>query len=156
MQPKWHFLYSFVFTYILFYFFNFTPSSLVLVFFSSIFIDLDHVLLYYLETKNLHPKRFLEWSERKKLAWEALSSAERQEYRSPHFLLHGVEFVFILVLLSFWQRFFIFILLGVIFHLFLDYIEYGFKGRKFTHLSLKTSQIWLFQRNKKRKNFISS
>jgi hypothetical protein len=56
-----------------------------------------------------------------------------------------------LALLSFLHIFFFWILLGVILHLILDFVVLIYEKE---HLSIKTSQIWLWQRNKNKKEFV--
>jgi len=150
MFPKWHFLYGYIFSIILVYFLKFSLFAGLIVFLSSVFIDLDHVLIYFLKTKNLHPFKFYSWSLVRKEIWKKLSSKEKEDFKRPHFILHGVEAVFVLILLSYLHVFFFWILLGVLFHLILDFIVLFYERE---HLSIKTSQIWLWQRNKNRKEF---
>ncbi len=151
MLPKWHFLYGYVFSIILVYFFHFSLFAGLVVFLSSIFIDLDHVLIYFIKTKNLHPFKFYNWSLVRKEIWNKLSSKEKEDFKRPHFILHGLEAVLILILLSYLHVFFFWILLGVLLHLILDFIVLFYERE---HLAIKTSQIWLWQRNKNRKEFI--
>lgn len=150
MLPKWHILYGYIFSLILIYFFNFSLSAGLVVFLASIFIDLDHVLIYFLKTRNLHPLKFYNWSLVRKEIWSKLSSNEKEDFRRPHFILHGIEAVVILSFLSFLHEFFFWVLLGVLFHLILDFIILFYERE---HVSIKTSQIWLWQRNKNRKDF---
>ena len=150
MLPKWHFLYGYIFSIILIYFLKFSLFSGLIVFLSSVFIDLDHVLIYFLKTKNLHPLKFYNWSLVRKEIWKKLSSKEKEDFKRPQFILHGVEAVLVLILLSSLHVFFFWILLGVLFHLMLDFIVLFYEQE---HLSVKTSQIWLWQRNKNRKEF---
>lgn len=127
--------------------FRFFSGAIVLL--STIFIDLDHVLIYFLETKNINPFKFWAWSMRRKKYYNSLSWPDREKLKSPHFILHGVEFVFILILLALIHNFFFWVLLGIVFHIILDFIDLFYKGMG--HYSIKTSQIWLWQRNKKKK-----
>jgi len=150
MLPKWHLLYTYVFSIILVYFFEFSLFAGLIVFLSAIFIDLDHVLIYVLKTKNINPIKFYTWSFAKKDCWNKLTKDEKKEFALPHFILHGIEFILVLVVLSLAHSFFYWILLGVLFHLFLDFIVLIYDREE---ISIKTSQIWLWQRNKNRKEF---
>lgn len=150
MLPKWHVLYGFVFSIILVHFFHFSLFAAAIVFLSAIFIDLDHVLLYFIETKNLNPHKFWNWSMRRKNYYHNLSSVERARLKSPHFILHGIEFLIILIGLGFVHSLFFWILIGASFHLILDFIHLFYEG--ISHYSIKTSQIWLLQRNKNKKS----
>jgi hypothetical protein len=151
MLPKWHFLYGYVFSLCLVYFFNFSLFAGLIIFLSSVFIDLDHVLIYFIKTKNLNPRKFYSWSIDRKAVWMNLTLSQKSIFKRPQFLLHGIEFILILILLSFLHQFFFWILLGVLFHLFLDFLVLIYERE---HCSIKASQIWLWQRNKNRKEFV--
>ena len=149
MQPKWHILYSFVFAIILNQLFHLSLLASFIIFLSAIFIDLDHVLIYFLETKDINPYKFSEWTIKRDAHYKSLSKSERKKLKLPHFIFHGIEFVVVLVLLILVHNLFLWILFGVIFHLILDFIHLFYEG--ITHYSIKTSQIWLWQRNKNKK-----
>lgn len=152
MLPRWHLLFGFIFSYTLVYFFNFSLFAGLVIFLSSIFIDLDHVLLYYLENKNLNPKNFFNWSDKKNLLWKSLEQEEKKKFKSPQYLLHGVEFILLLSVLSIKYVLFFWILLGILLHLLLDFFDLFYK-REHHHFSLKFSQIWVWHRNKGKKSF---
>jgi hypothetical protein len=151
MMPRWHVLYGFIFSYILVYFFNFSLFSGFVIFLTSIFMDLDHVLLYYLDTKNLNPSKFMNYSRKRKECWRNISENESNLYKKPHFILHGMEFLLLLLIFSFLHVFFLWILIGILIHLFFDLFVLIYEKE---HISIKTSQIWLWQRNKNKKKFI--
>jgi hypothetical protein len=151
MLPKWHFLYGYIFSIILIYFFNFSLFAGLIVFLSSVFIDLDHVLIYFLKTKNLNPYKFYNWSMKRKKAWSCINAEKKNEFLKPHFILHGIEFLALVLILSFFHNFFFWIFLGVSFHLALDFVVIFYEKE---HLSIKLSQIWLWQRNKNKKEYI--
>ena len=122
MLPKWHFLYGYVFSIVLVYFFDFSLFAGLVVFLSSVFIDLDHVLIYFLKTKNLNPWKFYSWSIERKEKFDLVSFEKRKDFKRPHYIFHGIEFLVLLVLLSSLNIFFYWILLGVSFHLVLDLV----------------------------------
>jgi hypothetical protein len=152
MLPKWHVLYSFVFVIILIDFFNFPLLGALVVFLAAIFIDVDHILIYFLETKSLDLGNFYSWSMKKREWYKSLSSKERERLRQPHFILHGIEFILFLIPLVFLHDFFLWVLVGVLFHLMLDFIHLFYESS--THYSIRTSQIWLWQRNKNKKRVV--
>ncbi len=150
MLPKWHVLYGFVFSLLLVYFFNFSLFAGFVIFMASVFIDMDHVLLYFLKTKNLNPWKFYSWSMFQRQEWFRLTNEERKMYKFPHFVLHGIELIIVLIVLSYLHMFFFWVLLGILLHFILDITD--LLKRRWP-LSYKTSQIWLWQRNKNRKEF---
>lgn len=153
MEPKWHILYSYIFILLLYKFTSLNLFAIIVIFLAAIFIDLDHAARYSLITKNINPIKFLKWSTKRKEEWENLINEEKSKYKKPHFIFHGVEFLLIIVFFSFLHKFFLWILIGVSFHLFLDLIFLIYKKE---HLSIKTSQIWLWQKNKNKKEFVLS
>jgi len=151
MLPKWHILYGYIFALFLVHFFKFSLFAGLIIFLSSVFIDLDHVLIYVIKTKNINPCKFYSWSMKRKKAWELTSFEKKEEFRKPNFIFHGVEFILLLIISSFLNSFFLWILMGILLHLVLDFIMLVYERE---HLSIKTSQIWLWQRNKNRKEFV--
>ncbi len=149
MQPKWHILWGFIFSYLIAYFFNISLINFSILFLSTwFFIDLDHVLLYVIKTGNFNPWKFIIWSKEKKEERMAFSLSEKSKAEFPHFFMHGVEFLILLALLSFLNETFLFILIGFIFHLILDLVAMFYERE---NVLFKISQIWLWQRNKKAK-----
>ncbi len=143
MSPKYHIIYGFIFS--LFFLFIFPEIGVIgfsLIFLSSIFIDLDHAMRYSFKTGNFNPIRFWKWSNKNKLSKKEIK--EMRKYKYPQFIFHGVEFVLILILLSFYFQFVKFILIGVVFHLILDYIWIFNKGYPW---EIKLSQIYVYKRN---------
>ena len=86
----------------------------------------------------------------KKRKWENLDQLEMDRAQRPHNILHGVEFALFLLILSFFTKIFLFILFGILFHLLCDLVYLIYQKE---HVSFKLSQVWLWQRNKKRKKF---
>lgn len=152
MLPKWHVLYGFVFVIILISFFKFSLFGAIIVFLTTIFIDVDHILIYFIETRSLDLNNFYSWSMKKREWYRNLSEKDRENLRQPHFILHGIEFVLFLIPLILIHNLFLWVLIGVLFHLVLDFIQLFYEG--VSHYSIKTSQIWLWQRNKNKKRVV--
>lgn len=147
MQPRWHILLGFIFSYLIAYLFNLSLWHFGVLFFSTwFFIDLDHVVLYILETNNFSPKKFLEHHSLEKSKRNLLSNKERLTQEFPQFFMHGIEFLIFLAILSFLNETFLFILIGFIFHLILDLACMLFEKED---IFLKCSQIYTYIKNKK-------
>ncbi|MDO8516830.1 MAG: hypothetical protein Q7S33_01785 [Nanoarchaeota archaeon] len=148
MLPQLHVLLGFIFSYILVYFFNFSISAGIIVFLAAVFIDLDHYFRYIIKTKNFNFIKFMKLSyiEGKKL--RNLSKNEKLQYKMPHFLFHGIEFFLIILILSFFNSIFFWILIGITFHMILDFIDMYYHKDPF---SVKLSQIYVFIKNKNKK-----
>ncbi len=150
MLPKWHLLFGFVFAYILIYFFQFSLLAGTIVFLSSILIDIDHYLRYVYLEKDLSPIKFWNWSMQRKKRWEKLSKKEKSKYKYPQFFLHGIEFWVIIFLLSFNHQIFLWMLIGIIFHMFFDISDLIYKKIP-SHVKL--SQVYNYITNKTKKEF---
>ena len=140
MSPKYHIIYGFIFSLLfLFIFPEIGIFGFSLIFLSSVFIDLDHAMRYSLKTGNFNPIKFMKWSKKEKCP-----KKEVCKYKYPQFIFHGIEFVTILIILAIFFQFVKFILIGVVFHLILDYIWIFNKGYPW---EIKLSQIYVYKRN---------
>lgn len=139
MSPKYHIIYGFIFSLILWLIFpEIGISGFSLIFLSSVFIDLDHAMRYSIKTGNFNPIKFWKWSKEEELPKEKI-----RKCGYPQFIFHGIEFVAILFVLSFYFSFVKFILIGVLFHLVLDYIWIFSKGYPW---ETKFSQIYIYKK----------
>jgi hypothetical protein len=149
MMPKYHIIYGGLFSLILYLVF---PSigllGFGLIWFSSFFVDLDHFLRYVWKKKSINPFRCLKWSVKERRKWLALKN--RSPYKNPFFIFHGIEFLILLVILSFFWKPIIYIIIGISFHLCIDYIELFFNH---CNLLAKFSQIWVLITNRNKKLF---
>lgn len=152
MRPKWHILFGFVISYILIYFFNFSLYSGIIIFLSSFLIDLDHYFLYLFETKRTSLKEAYYWCISEGIKFSKLSKEEKRKYKLRPMIFHGIEFMIILALLATLNKVFLWILIGVIIHLFADIPD--LIEKQFPVYS-KLSQVYLYITNKKKKLFIS-
>jgi hypothetical protein len=151
MMPKWHILFGFVFSYILVYFFNFSLVSGGIIFIASfLLIDLDHYFRYIFITKNYNFFAFMQWSKEREIKWKTFSKEQKEQYKLPIFIFHGIEALGILVILSIFSNIFYFIILGFLIHLAADYIDIFYKKDP---IRIKTSQIWTSIKNKNKKSF---
>ena len=149
MMPKYHILFGFLFSLIIFFLFpQINILGILLIFLSSVFIDLDHIVRYSIKTKNFNPFTFWKWSVEESKKRKALKNFT--EYKYPQFFLHGIEFVLFLIILSWFCSWAFLILIGILFHLILDYIDLYSKKLP---LLIKISQIWVLIRNKNKKKF---
>lgn len=106
MYPSRHFILSLIFSILLFPLYNY---NIILIFLSAFFIDADHYLWYVLKFKNFNFRQAYNYH------------VESKEKDKLH-IAHTVEFWILILILSFYFRFFYFILLGIIFHNILDLI----------------------------------
>jgi len=150
MLPKYHILFGAIFSILAYIVFNLTLLQASLIFFSSFLIDVDHYLWFVFKRKNLNLassyKRFV----RKRKEYIALSLEQRKQYKKAFMIFHGIEFITLLIILSFFYNIFFFILIGVLFHLIIDWIEMIYLKMP---LRYKLSQIYVFIYDRHRKDF---
>jgi len=150
MQPKWHILIGFTFAFLLIQLFNISLIAGLAVFLSSFLIDLDHAFRYTLKTRNINPFLFHKHSQKRAKIWLSLSKEQRKSKKYPIYIFHGIEFIFLLIILSSYFSIFFWILLGAIIHLIADY---SFMISNQEPLDVKFSQIYNLIRNPKKEKF---
>ena len=127
MYPIQHILAGFFLALLLYFLFPQTGLlGVSLIFFSSFIIDVDHYLAYVFKKKNFNLKKAYNWH----MEMDKKSLKLSREERNNSFLclcfLHGFEiFLIFLILGVVFSKYFLFISIGIAFHLFLDVI-YGF------------------------------
>ncbi|PIN77163.1 hypothetical protein COV15_02885 [Candidatus Woesearchaeota archaeon CG10_big_fil_rev_8_21_14_0_10_34_12] len=119
MLPKSHIVLGAIFSLVLFYFFHFTFSQISLVFLASVLIDFDHFLFYFSRNKNLNLKKAYYWHK-----------AIIYDHKPIVQTFHTVEFLILILLLSFIWKLFIFVFIGMIFHSAVDIIDIYSKVHK--------------------------
>lgn len=118
MLPKWHILFGAIFSLIIFYFFQITIFQASLIFLSSILIDFDHYMFGAIRNKTLNLKKLYFWHK-----------ALGKKHKPIMHIFHSLEFLVFIAILSFYFDFFLFILIGIIFHSVLDVIDLFFTKR---------------------------
>lgn len=121
-----------------------------LILLSSFLIDADHYLYSRLEYKTKTIKEAYQTLMKKREQWLKVPSYERTQFKRGVFVFHCIEFWIILALLSLFFKFFLFVLIGVLIHMTLDFID--LKKNK-EPLYTKFSLIYLIYKNKGRKTF---
>jgi hypothetical protein len=125
MLPKIHFIFGLIFSILLYFLFHLTLFQAFLILFASVFIDVDHYMFIV--------KRKKIWNLKKAYYWH---KSLPKNHKTIMHIFHTVEFIVLVLLLSyFWSGFF-FIFLGMIFHSILDLIDlfyhYRFGVREFS------------------------
>ncbi len=150
MLPKSHILLGFAFACVLVYFFNFSILAGLIIFLSSFLIDIDHYIVYIFKKKDFNLKNaYNYWITRSK-KWRKLTLEQKYLYKITPFFFHGIEFILLLLLLFFISKTFLWIFLGVFFHMFIDYVDILAKKDP---LYIKASQIYIHITNKYKKEF---
>lgn len=148
MEVKWHLLIGFTASYLLVQFFNFSLLAGLTIFLSSFLIDIDHYFWYVIETKDWNLFRSIKWYEKAIPKWFSLTLKERNKFKRGVFIFHGIPFLAILAALSFLNKIFLWILIGVGIHMVMDWIDVMGKGEPWYS---KTFPCYVIKRNKNKK-----
>jgi len=149
MHPKEHLIIGFVASLIIVFVFDLGFMIWVAIFLGSIFIDLDHAMRYTIKTKNFNPFKFWKWSMKEIEEKRSIPLNKRKSYRQPIFIFHGVEFWLIILILGYWHPVFLWILLGMMIHIFSDHIDLYIRNEPH---DFKLSVLWAVWKNKSRKD----
>jgi len=128
MLPKYHILISMLFSFSVWLIFPNIGFYTFAIFFSSVFIDVDHYLVYVKRKKDFNLKRaanyFLEFHKQLKK-----SIRKRKKVKAPLVVFHTIEFLLLVAVFSLFSKLVFFILIGFLFHSLLDiidiYLEFG-------------------------------
>ena len=123
MLPKYHIIIGAIASITIFFLFNLTLMQTLVIFLSSILIDIDHYLLFIIKEKNLSLKKAYNWFYERRKKWLTISKQEKEKYKRPFFILHGIEFWLLLSILANYINLIWFILIGISIHMILDFIE---------------------------------
>jgi len=124
MLPSKHFILGLIFAGFLY--FIFPQIGLIefsIIIFSSFLIDVDHYLYYVYKKKNFSLRNAYKWFMKRRAKLLSLSWKQRNKVPNCFSLLHGIEILFILFLLIFIHKYFLFVFVGFTFHLLLDSID---------------------------------
>ncbi len=121
MLPKYHLLYGFIFCLVLLILFpQITLFGAVIMLLSTVLIDVDHYLSYLFLQNDFSLRNAIKHFNniRRKYGFTKMKSI-----KSPLMVLHAGETIILLALLSLNYLFFLYILIGFLFHIFLDFID---------------------------------
>ncbi len=140
MLPKTHAILGLIFSAALFLIFpQIGIFGFLIILLSSVFIDVDHYLFYIFTKKDWSLKNANKWF-KDKIAKARKLPREKRRKNPRHIpcLLHGIEAIIILSILSFFHIFFFYILIGFLFHELLDLIQIVIIGFPINHLCSQT------------------
>ena len=137
MLPKYHILFGFFLSLILFIFCEkINLLAATIIFLSSFLIDIDHYLFraWKLKQRNIFKAYFSNLYSKKN--YNFLNKAQKKKVKLGFYIFHGFEVLIILFLLGFFlHEVFYFILIGAMFHLIFDYLEMFVLGGKIHKIS---------------------
>ena len=149
MYPKQHIIFGLFFSLILFLLFpKIGFFGAVVIFASSVLIDVDHYIYYVFKKKDFSLKRAYIWNVEISKKFCHLSKEQRKKFHKPFHFFHGIEILIVLFFLGIIYSFFFFILIGFSFHLILDFF---YEVKKMGVVTCKFSFIDDFLKSKKYK-----
>ena len=125
MLPTRHLIFGITFSLILLFLFpQIGLIGFLIIILSTVLIDVDHYLYYVYKKKDWSLKHAYNWFIENKKKFLFLSRKQRNKFYRGFCFLHGIEILILLFILGkFLSIYFYYILIGVSFHLFLDYIN---------------------------------
>ena len=138
MLPKYHIIFGFLFSLILWIIFPFIGLlGFLIIFVSSVLIDADIYLYYVFTKKNFNLINAMKYYSKKRKEVLLLPMEQRAKKQGNIRIFHGIEVLLILFLLGFFiNKIFLFIFIGFSFHLFLDLVEIIYYGFRIAKISL--------------------
>jgi hypothetical protein len=128
MIPIIHFITGLIFALFILFISKVSAYQAFLIFFGTFFIDFDHYLFYIFKRNDFSLKNSIKYSKIKRDKFYSLTPKQRKNIKKPVYIFHNFESVFFLILLSLFYNNFLYILLGMLFHLLIDYIEFVLHG----------------------------
>lgn len=118
MLPKIHLVIGILFISLTYLFFpNISKTGLLIILASSVLIDADHCIYYFIQEKDISIKKCYAWHKKHLKETLALPMSERKKKYTGFYIFHGIEWLVILFLLSiFVFPNFIFIFIGFLLH----------------------------------------
>jgi len=151
MLPKYHLFIGFIASILIYFLFNITLLQTAIVFLSSILIDTDHYLLYIYKKKDFSLTNSIKYSKERRKRWLLMKPEKRKYHKRAIFIFHGIEFWLLLVIISIYFNLIWFVLLGILIHIFLDYLDIIYINDS---LYTKFSQLYVYYTNKRKKDFL--
>jgi hypothetical protein len=139
MYPKYHIFFGLILSAVLFLIF---PNYIGLIgagiiFFSSFLIDVDHYIYYVIKNKSLSLKKAFNYFSNARDKMLKFTFEKRKNYYSGFCFFHGIEWLIILFVLGiFLSKYFLFIGIGFLLHLSLDWIEEYNKSPRMDKISV--------------------
>jgi hypothetical protein len=113
MFPKEHIIYSTILCAALFPLFKWNVIIIFLV--SVILIDIDHYIWFVQKTKDYHIKSVWRY-------YQHLLQISKRKCEYVLHVFHTVEFWMLIILLAFVSQFFVYVAIGISYHVLLDHI----------------------------------
>jgi hypothetical protein len=122
MQPKAHIILGIFFVALLYFIFpQISLIGLLIIFLSSVLIDVDHYIYYIIKKRDFNLIKGYNWYKKEIKETLALPMNERKKRYTGFFLFHGIEVLVVLFLNGiFISPIFTFVFIGFSFHWIID------------------------------------
>ena len=150
MLVKYHIILGAIASFLIYLIFQITPIQATLIFLASFLIDFDHYLIYVIKKRDLNFNRACNWFLDRRKKWAQFTRKQKKEYKRVVIIFHGIEFILFLIILSFFIPGTKFILIGVLIHLGLDYVDLIYYHDK---LYSKFSQTYVYLTSRTKNKF---
>ncbi|MEK6913698.1 MAG: hypothetical protein AABW47_03450 [Nanoarchaeota archaeon] len=122
MRPNVHILFGIFFAFLIYFIFpQISLIGLLIVFFSSVLIDVDHYFYYFIRTKNLNLTKCYGWYDAHLRKILSLPMSGRKKVYTGFYIFHGIEPLIVLFFLGISvSQFFMFTLTGFLLHWIID------------------------------------
>ena len=148
MQFKWHLIIGLITSLAIVYLFNLSIITGLIIFLSSWLIDIDHYFWYSIEMKDWSPMHAISWYKKSIPKWHSLTLRQREEFKRGAFIFHGIIFWAVLLSISFLSKIFLWIFIGVMIHMIMDWVDLINEGEP---LYNKIFPFMVIRRNKNKK-----
>ena len=148
MLPRTHIIFGLLFAAGVFFVFHISFISASLIFLSSFLIDLDHYIYGAYKKKTLRLTKIYSFFIGQRQKWRSLSYEQKKKSEFPILIFHGAEFFLLILLLSLKLPILLFVFLGGIFHMLLDYMDILWNRDP---LYVKLSPAYVYLNNKNRR-----
>lgn len=150
MKPKWHILFGFMVSYILVLFGWISLTGGIIVFLSSVLIDVDHYLWYVWKKKDFNLGNAIKWYYQYEKHFSDKSKEEKEKYEFPAYIFHSLIFWLIILILGLKINvFFIWVLIGIGIHIVADFFVLRYHRVPWY---LKVFPCFVMLRNKNKKS----
>jgi hypothetical protein len=124
MLPKTHFFSGIIIGFVFLLFGNFSVVEISIFLAATVLIDFDHYLYFVIRKKSFNLKKAYIYFKEKTRNLRLLSKKERQSFTTGVYVFHDIEALGIVFLFSkIISPYFLFVFLGMLLHLILDWIE---------------------------------
>jgi hypothetical protein len=114
--------------------------NVIYLFLGGFFMDIDHVFMIPFKLK------YLNISKQYRQIMHYIKNKSFESVKETLFILHSIEFLIILLVMSFYSEIFILILIGVVLHHLLDMIYEFFVLGELVKVNNMSAILWILRR----------